>query len=57
MMPVEVLEDMQREMINYKGCGMSVMEMSHRSKDFMQIASEAEKNLRDIFGFLMITGS
>jgi len=50
MMPVEVLEDMQREMINYKGCGMSVMEMSHRSKDFMQIASEAEKNLRDIFG-------
>merc|ERR1719150_2666755 len=29
---------------------MSVMEMSHRSKDFMQIASEAEKNLRDIFG-------
>jgi phosphoserine aminotransferase len=50
IMPVEVLEDVQREIVNYKGCGMSVMEMSHRSKDFMQIASEAEKNLRDIFG-------
>jgi len=50
MMPLEVLEEMQREMVNYKGSGMSVMEMSHRSKEFMQIASEAEKNLRDIFG-------
>eukprot|EP00420_Gonyaulax_spinifera_P036894 CAMPEP_0197885922 /NCGR_PEP_ID=MMETSP1439-20131203/15480_1 /TAXON_ID=66791 /ORGANISM="Gonyaulax spinifera, Strain CCMP409" /LENGTH=139 /DNA_ID=CAMNT_0043505683 /DNA_START=85 /DNA_END=501 /DNA_ORIENTATION=+ len=50
MMPLEVLEDVQREMVNYKGCGMSVMEMSHRSKEFMQIATEAEKNLRDIFG-------
>jgi len=49
MMPLEVLEDVQREMINYKGCGMSVMEMSHRSKEFMQIATEAEKDLRDVF--------
>jgi len=49
MMPLEVLEDVQKEMINYKGCGMSVMEMSHRSKEFMQIATEAEKNLRDVF--------
>jgi hypothetical protein len=46
----EVLEEVQREMVNYKGCGMSVMEMSHRSKEFMAIAAEAEKNLRDIFG-------
>jgi len=50
MMPLEVLEDVQKEMVNYKGSGMSVMEMSHRSKEFMQIATEAEKNLRDIFG-------
>ncbi|CAK9043581.1 unnamed protein product [Durusdinium trenchii] len=49
-MPLEVLEEVQREMVNYKGCGMSVMEMSHRSKEFMAIAAEAEKNLRDIFG-------
>lgn len=50
MMPLEVLDEVQREIINYKGCGMGVMEMSHRSKEFMQIASEAEKDLRDIFG-------
>jgi len=50
MMPLEVLEDIQKELINYKGSGMSVMEMSHRSKEFMQIASEAEKNLRDVLG-------
>lgn len=48
MMPLEVLESVQSEMVNYKGCGMSVMEMSHRSKEFMAIATEAEKNLRDI---------
>jgi len=49
-MPLEVLQEVQREMVNYKGSGMSVMEMSHRSKEFMGIAAEAEKNLRDIFG-------
>jgi phosphoserine aminotransferase len=49
MLPVEVLEEIQKELVNYKGSGMSVMEMSHRSKEFMAIASEAEKNLRDIF--------
>merc|ERR1711988_1251676 len=50
VMPLEVLEEVQKETVNYKGCGMSVMEMSHRSKEFMAIASEAEKDLRDIFG-------
>jgi len=48
VMPLEVLESIQKEMINYKGAGMSVMEMSHRSKEFVQIATEAEKDLRDI---------
>jgi phosphoserine aminotransferase len=48
MMPLEVLESMQKEMVNFKGCGMSVMEMSHRSKEFVGIAKEAEKDLRDI---------
>lgn len=47
-MPVEVLQSVQTEMLNYKGSGMSVMEMSHRSKEFVAIANEAEKNLRDI---------
>merc|ERR1712061_805465 len=49
MMPLEVLEECQKEFVNYKGCGMSVMEMSHRSKDFMEIANAAEKNMRDVF--------
>merc|ERR1719215_1234668 len=48
IMPVEVLQEVQKEMVNYKNSGMSVMEMSHRSKEFVAIASEAEKNLRDI---------
>jgi len=42
------LEKVQSEMLNHGNSGMSVMEMSHRSKEFVAIASEAEKNLRDI---------
>jgi len=48
-MPVEVLQEIQKEMVNYKGSGMSIMEMSHRSKEFMAVATEAEKNFREIF--------
>jgi len=48
MMPVEVLEEVQRELVNYKKTGMSIMEMSHRSKEFMAVANEAEKNMRDV---------
>lgn len=36
------------EMLDYKGCGMSVMEMSHRSKVFDDIIKEAEQDLRDL---------
>ena len=36
-MPVPVLEEIRDEMLNYRGSGMSVMEMSHRSKMFQQI--------------------
>merc|ERR1719263_1317747 len=39
---------MQSQLLNYNKSGMSVMEMSHRSKEFVAIATEAEKNLRDI---------
>jgi phosphoserine aminotransferase len=48
MMPVEVLKRVQEEMVNCRGAGMSVMEMSHRSKEFVAIAKEAEANLRDV---------
>jgi phosphoserine aminotransferase len=48
MMPLEVLEGIQADMLNHKGAGMSIMEMSHRSKEFMAVAAEAEKNLRDV---------
>lgn len=49
-MPLEVLEEVQKELVNYKGTGMSVMEMSHRSKEYMAITNQAEKDLRDIYG-------
>ena len=49
-LPLDVLEDCKEDLINYKGTGMSVMEMSHRGKDFMKIASEAEADLRELVG-------
>ena len=47
-MPESVLEEIRDEMMNYQGSGMCVMEMSHRSKVFQQIAQEAEQDLRDL---------
>ena len=49
-MPVPVLEEIRDEMLNYRGSGMSVMEMSHRSKMFQQIYDEAEADLRKLMG-------
>ena len=49
-MPEAVLEEIRDEMMNYRGSGMCVMEMSHRSKVFQQIADEAEQDLRDLMG-------
>ena len=49
-MPESVLEEARDEMMNYRGSGMSVMEMSHRSKMFQQIADEAEADLRELMG-------
>ena len=46
MMPEPVLEEIRDEMMNYRGSGMCVMEMSHRSKVFQQIVDEAEADLR-----------
>ena len=48
-MPLEVLETIQKEFVNYKGCGMSIMEVSHRGKEFVQLTNEAEANMRQIF--------
>ena len=48
MLPVEVLEEAARDMLDYHGCGQSVMEMSHRSAEFKAIIEEAEKDLRDL---------
>ena len=50
MMPEPVLEEIRDELLNYRGSGMSVMEMSHRSKVFQQIADEAEADLRELMG-------
>ena len=48
VLPEEVLREAAEEMLDYKGCGMSVMEMSHRSKVFQEIIDEAEADLRDL---------
>ena len=48
VLPEEVLKEAAAEMLDYKGTGMSVMEMSHRSPEFQQIIDEAEQDLRDL---------
>ena len=48
VLPEEVLKEAQEEMLNYRGCGMSVMEMSHRSKMYQQIFDETEADLREL---------
>lgn len=48
VLPEEVLKEAAEEMLDYKGTGMSVMEMSHRSKAYDNIIKEAEQDLRDL---------
>jgi phosphoserine aminotransferase len=48
VLPEEVLLQARDEMLNWHGCGMSVMEMSHRGKEFISIAEEAEADLREL---------
>ena len=48
-LPTEVLAQAAEEMLDFQGSGMSVMEMSHRSKTFVDIAATAEQDLRDLF--------
>ncbi|ABZ84593.1 phosphoserine aminotransferase [Heliomicrobium modesticaldum Ice1] len=49
-LPLAVLEEAQRELLNYKGTGMSVMEISHRSKEYEAINNEAEANMKELLG-------
>ena len=48
MLPLNVIEDAAANLADYEGCGQSVMEMSHRSKEFGKIIEDAEANLREI---------
>ncbi len=48
VLPEEVLKEAAAEMLDYNGTGMSVMEMSHRSKAYQEIIDTAEKDLRDL---------
>ncbi|NLF20306.1 MAG: 3-phosphoserine/phosphohydroxythreonine transaminase [Clostridiaceae bacterium] len=50
MLPEAVLQEAANEMLDYKGSGMSVMEMSHRSSTFESIIQTAEQDLRDLVG-------
>jgi phosphoserine aminotransferase len=50
VIPMEVLQQAQAELLDFKGTGMSVMEISHRSKEFEAIVSEAQADLRDLLG-------
>ncbi len=48
MLPTEVIQQAQDEILDWHGSGMSVMEMSHRGKEFVGIATTAEKDLREL---------
>lgn len=48
VLPEEVLNEAAAEMLDYRGTGMSVMEMSHRSKSYETIIEDAESDLRDL---------
>jgi len=62
VLPLEVLQEVQAELIDYKGKGLSVMEMSHRSKDYMEIILDARNrakklmNLGDDYEALYLQG-
>lgn len=48
VLPREVLEQAREELVNWRGCGMSVMEMSHRGKEYMGIQAQTESDLREL---------
>tara|TARA_B100000686_G_scaffold152625_1_gene159916 strand:- start:1651 stop:2745 length:1095 start_codon:yes stop_codon:yes gene_type:complete len=62
VLPLEVLQTAKNEIINWHGCGISVMEMSHRGKEFTSIIQETETDLRELvnipgnYKILFLTG-
>lgn len=48
MIPADVLQKAQKELVNWSGLGTSVMEISHRSKEFLAVAEQSEKDLREL---------
>ena len=61
-MPLEVLKEIKEELLDWNGLGLSVLEISHRSKEFMEIAKDAEQDFRDLlsipesYGVLFLHG-
>jgi phosphoserine aminotransferase len=49
-LPLEVLEELQRNVVEYGNAGMSILEMSHRSPEYSEVHAQAKENLRTVFG-------
>ena len=62
VLPMEALEEAQRDLVDYKGSGMSIMEMSHRGKEYDAVHCEAVANITKLmnlpseYGVLFMTG-
>ena len=56
-LPQEVLEQAREELVNWRGCGMSVMEMSHRGKEYMGIQAEAEARATQVVSEAIASGN
>lgn len=50
MMPLPVLEQAQRELLDYKGSGMSMLEISHRSPLFEEVNDQAQAHIKELLG-------
>ena len=55
MLPEAVLKQAQEELPDWHGCGASIMEMSHRGKEFVSVHEEAEKDVRELIGQCHLT--
>ena len=49
-LPEDVLQQAQAELTDYQGCGMSIMEVSHRGKEYMAVHAEATETLKRLMG-------
>ena len=57
VLPLPALEEAQRDLLALPGTGISILEISHRSKKFEQILAQAEANLRTLLGIPATTAS